>query len=283
MVNSKYKKEDLEILIATMNRDDFSFLEDMFNKPLAAITENVLIVNQSIKKELASTIENIKVINSKELGLSKSRNLALKNSTKKLCWILDDDCVILPDAADLVIEAHEQYDGEVLAFKTNTPDGKEMRDYDDLYRLLNHKTIENVLSPEITFKREAILNAGLKFDLRFGLGAQFQDSENYVFLDEVLKSNLKVGFVPKTIVQHEAYTSSDDLVSNRVIYARGAIAGRRNIFTAAYYQFKYVFFLWRKGYVKSFSKLWDKFMVFQHGANDYVSGFEGHRINHPKQ
>lgn len=283
MANKKYKRKDLEILIATMNRKDLLFLEVMFQKPMGQINENLIIVNQSFDHQLVSDFEHIKVINSKEYGLSKSRNLALKYSTQELCWILDDDCVIFPDAVDHIIEAHQEYTFDVLTFKTKNHKGEDFYNYPNKFSSLDLKTIEKVLSPEITFKRLPILNAGLKFDQRFGLGAQFQDSENYVFLDEVLKTNLKIGFVPKAIVQHKAITSSDNVASNRVIYARGAIAGRRNIITAVYYQFKYVFFLWRKGYVKSLSKLWEKFMVFQHGANDYVSGFEGHRINHPKQ
>ena len=283
MANKKYKKNDLEILIATMHRSDLLFLETMFQKPLDQINENLIIVNQSFDHQLTSEIQHIKVINNKEYGLSKSRNLAIKHSTKDLCWILDDDCVLLSDAVDQVIEAHQEYTSDVLTFKTKTHKGQDFYNYPDTFSCLDFKAIEKVLSPEITFKREAILTAGLIFDQRFGLGAQFQDAENYIFLDEVLKKNLKISFVPETIVQHEEHTSSDDVASNRVIYARGAIAGRRNIITAVYYQFKYVFFLWRKGYVKSLSKLWEKFMVFQHGANDYVSGFEGHRINHPKQ
>jgi glycosyltransferase involved in cell wall biosynthesis len=283
MANKKYKRDDLEILIATMNRKDLLFLETTFQKPLDQINENLIIINQSTDHQLTSEIQHIKVINSKEYGLSKSRNLAIKHSTKDLCWILDDDCIILPDAVNHIIKAHQVYTCELLTFKTKTLDGKSFHNYIDQFRFLDQKAIEKVLSPEITFKRQDILQVGLQFDLRFGLGAQFQDSENYVFLDEALENNLKIGFVPQAIVKHEAFTSSDDVASNRVIYARGAIAGRRSIITAAYYQFKYVFFLWRKGYVKSFSKLWEKFMVFQHGANDYVTGFEGHRINHPKQ
>jgi glycosyltransferase involved in cell wall biosynthesis len=278
-----YTTNDLEILVATMNRDNLLFLEVMFQQSIATIKAPVLVVNQSKTKILKSDWQHIRVINSRVQGLSKSRNLAIENSTKKLCWLMDDDCVILPGAANKIVAAHNQYPDAILTFKTQSTSGQDFYTYNKVLHKLNKKSITKVLSPEITFKRHSINNVNLRFDTRFGLGAQFQDSENYVFLDDALKRQLKLGFVPETVVQHPSKTSSDDVASNRVIYARGAIAGRRNIMTAAFYQLKYVFFLWRKGYVRSFVTLWEKFVVFRHGANDYFTGFEGHRINHPKQ
>lgn len=278
-----YTTNDLEILVATMNREDLSFLETMFQQPIATIKTPVLVVNQSKTNTLKSEWQHIRVINAAVYGLSKSRNLAIENSSRKLCWLMDDDCVILPGAANKIVAAHNKYEDAVLTFKTQTTSGHDFYSYKKVYDSCNKKSITKVLSPEITFKRDHINKVNLRFDTRFGLGAQFQDSENYVFLGDALKSQLSLGFVPNTVVQHDSKTSSDDVASNRVIYARGAIAGRRNIITAAFYQFKYIYFLWRKGYVRSFLKLWEKFVIFRHGANDYFTGFEGHRINHPKQ
>ena len=88
-----YHKSDIEILIATMNQTNFDFLETMFlfsdfNK------FNILIVNQTTEnKVLYSDNERIKVLNVFEKGLSKSRNLALENATKKLLIFTDDDVV----------------------------------------------------------------------------------------------------------------------------------------------------------------------------------------------
>lgn len=266
-----------------MNRSDFSFLEAMFKQPLDSIEAHVLIVNQSLDSELISIHDNIRVIPMRELGLSKSRNLVIENSIKDLCWILDDDCIIETDAISRVVAAHNEYLDAVLTFKTITPSGKGFYNYKKSFYKHDLKTIIPVLSPEITFKRKEIVQSNLRFDERFGLGAQFQDSENLVFLEEVLDKNLEIGFVPETIVQHDAVTSSNEVLSDRLIYARGALAGRRNAITAVFYSFKYVFFLWRKGYERSMSVLWHKMMVFQQGANDYVSGFKRPRENDVKQ
>ena len=74
------------------------------------------MVNQSLENVLYSDYENIRVINSKEFGLSKSRNLAIEHSNKELCWILDDDCIVLPDAVETIVNAHNKNDITILFF-----------------------------------------------------------------------------------------------------------------------------------------------------------------------
>ena len=89
----------LEILMSTMNKTSLSFLEPIFpNHNLEDL--NILVVNQTqVGKELNSDLENIRVFNSYEKGLSKSRNLAIQNALGEICLIADDDTEYLPDFA----------------------------------------------------------------------------------------------------------------------------------------------------------------------------------------
>jgi len=75
-----YHTSDIEILIATMNRSNFEFLQSMFLFS-GFYNFNILIVNQTTKDTiLKSDLDTIKVINVFEKGLSKNRNLALQNA-----------------------------------------------------------------------------------------------------------------------------------------------------------------------------------------------------------
>ncbi|WOI22862.1 glycosyltransferase family 2 protein [Nonlabens ulvanivorans] len=278
---NSYTNQDLQILIATMNRSDLSFLEAMFQCRVSEIKYRLIIVNQSKTTNLTSEYDNIEVFNDQNFGLSRSRNLAIEKASTAICWILDDDCIIMDNAVDKVIAAHNHCEQEIITFQTAIEKGLLFRNYGVVEETLSRKRVREVLSPEITFKKESIHASSIQFDTRFGLGAQFGDSENYVFLTDTIDKNLKVQFVPETIVKHDAHTSSDEPANNRVIYARGALAARENLWTAQMKQFKYVFFLWRKGYVKGWRNLYDKYMVFNLGINDYLTGFEGHRIGHP--
>lgn len=271
MANKKYKRDDLEILIATMNRKDLLFLETMFQKPLEEIHDNLIIVNQSADYQLKSDFQNIRVINSKELGLSKSRNLALKNSTKELCWILDDDCVILPDAVDQIIVTHNKIPNAIITFQTIVKGTNEL-----YYNYLNgsqphtKESIINVLSPEITFKRNKQISEDLKFDQRFGLGAQFEDSENFVLLNDAILHDFTPHFHNISLVKHDQINSSQDFFNDRVIYARGALAAYQNQ-NIIFRTWKYGFFLFRKGAVNSILQIRKKMKIFQKGAQDYLN------------
>lgn len=81
-MSNVFSENDLEILIATQNRINFDFLLLMF--PFEHFSNfNLVIVNQTKDWFLKSDYHNIKVINVNEKGLSKSRNKAIQNASKK--------------------------------------------------------------------------------------------------------------------------------------------------------------------------------------------------------
>ena len=74
------KKHNLEILISTTKKNNLDFIENIFfenyqhNFP-------IIIVNQAGKIK-DSNNKNIRIINTDSKGLSKSRNMAIKCSSK---------------------------------------------------------------------------------------------------------------------------------------------------------------------------------------------------------
>ena len=203
--------------------------------------------------------------------MSNSRNTAISNSRAPLCWLLDDDCKVIEDAAQTIVDAHTMHKDAIICFQTRTDDGLPFYNYPNHTQSLNKKQIRKVLSPEISFKRDYIVDHSLIFDSRFGLGAQFQDSENYLFLENALKHALDIFFIPKYLAQHKALTSSDEIQSDRLIYARGALAAKTNKRIASVYKLKLMFFLYRKAYVTSLKELLHKSRVFQQGVDDYIN------------
>jgi glycosyltransferase involved in cell wall biosynthesis len=253
-----------------MNRSDLTFLETIFQQPLKDITANILVINQSASQSVTINSENIKVVNSKEMGLSKSRNLAIANSSAALCWIMDDDCVILPDAVNHIVEAHNCILSAIITFQTETTENeKPYYNYLLKKQLHTKKSLYTILSPEITFKREYLVKKGLRFNENFGLGAQFQDSENFVFLNDAFYQNLSPYFYDQTVVRHKELNSSQESTNDRVIYARGAVAAYlKHHITAR--KWKYGLFLFRKGLVLSLVVLRRKIKTFENGAKDYL-------------
>ena len=267
-LNKTYKESDVQILIATMNRTNFDFLNHMFvNCDFNSLS--VLIVNQtSPDRLLKSNLENIKIINSFEVGLSKSRNLAVKNADKDILVIADDDIVYLKGFINEIISAYNNCRSIVHCFQTVTFNKKLYSNYPKRRKKMNRNEIKKVLSIEVTFLREEILKRKIFFNEFFGLGSVFEDGETFFFLRNCYFKRIDIFFSPLSIVKHKEYSSSDEVVSDRLLYAKmGGFCKLYGNF-AYFFLLKFVLFLFRKGII-SFKGIIPKLKKGSNAINDY--------------
>lgn len=268
-MENAFKNEDLEILIATMNRNSLDFLNQLF--PFVSYTGfRLLIVNQTDENCLLhSDYPNVRVINSFERGLSKSRNLALQNTLGKIVLIADDDVIYPENFQQKIIQAYNNHtEASIICFRTQTKEGKLYSKYPAEGKELNSRKLNKILSIEVTANREALQAKNCVYNEWFGLGAKFEDAETLYFLRRAFYSGLKLFFCPETIVVHESYSSSDEVASDRLIYAKMAGFYKRFGFGAYYYLLKYMFFLIRKNYTP-LAQIKSKFLVGLRGIKDY--------------
>ena len=129
MLEDTYKTTDLEVLVATMNRTSLDFLYRMFSKS-GMEGFKILIVNQTNENAiLKSDDPNIRVINAFEKGISKSRNLAIRNAKGPLCFNTDDDVVFVKGFSEIIVNAYNVFNQSILTFKTLTTTGEEFWKY----------------------------------------------------------------------------------------------------------------------------------------------------------
>lgn len=268
MDNKTGTEVTLEILVATMNRNSLDFLESMFiNNNIVDL--NILIVNQTTKDRLLKTDSpNIRVINSFETGLSKSRNLAIENTIGSICLLADDDVVYVEKFAEKILLAfNNNQNCDVITFKTLTTEGNPYWNYP--HKIVNVESFyRKILSVEIAFKTQSIKENNIEFDEHFGLGSTFQDGENVFFFNDVFKRNLKSKFVPEFIVVHKPFSSSDDVTSDRYFFARSAMYYKSYGILAYFYIIKLIFSLIRKGLIPV-SDVMSKFKVAMNGIKKY--------------
>jgi len=246
MLKDIYKTTDLEVLIATMHRTSMSFLEKIFAKS-GYDDFKVLIINQTDKNAvLHSTHPNVRVINSFEKGLSKSRNLAIKNAKGSICLITDDDVVFLERFFEIIINAFNENNFPIITFETLTTEGNQYWKYPKKAMPHNRYVSQKTLSIEIAFKVDILNKKKLLFDERFGLGAQFEDAENFVFLSDAKKKGLMPYFYPKAISIHPPFSSSDAIETDRLLYAKAAIKTYAYKNLSYFWVLKFVFFIYRK-------------------------------------
>lgn len=259
----------LEVLIATQNRTSLDFLSKMFpNNDFKAF--KVLIVNQTtLDKKLISDDENIRVINSSEKGLSKSRNLALQNATCKIVLISDDDVIYEQDFYKVVLNAFNNLPkADLITFKAKNFDGKAYRKYANTNYQYNLKTIKGVISWEIALNVANIEKLQISFDERFGLGSQFTTAEEYILAREIVQKGSESYFCNQFIVSHPEENSGMDLGSDRIIYARSALNYKLHKFLVYFWLPKFVFFLLRYKYIK-LSQVLGKIKIGFKGIKDY--------------
>ncbi|NPA43737.1 MAG: glycosyltransferase family 2 protein [Chlorobi bacterium] len=198
----------LEVLVATMNREDLSFLSRMF--PGGMEEFEVLVVNQSpegrrIPSE--SVPPGVRVIHSARTGLSASRNTALAAARGDILLFTDDDVVYAPGFARRIIEAHAKFPAEVLIFPVATPDGEPFGARGRPGERL--RSFAQVHSPQISVKKSFIDRTRLAFDERFGLGARYPDGENEIFLREAAARGADIRFAGgEPLVFHPRENSS---------------------------------------------------------------------------
>lgn len=210
----------IEFLVSTINKTNLGFLDTMFQHTGLDGFE-ILVINQCInipRFELKHKNKNIRCISVEEKGLSKSRNIALKNAKGEICVITDDDVVYLPGAIEAVKKAFEKCNSDILTFQTKTTEGKDYKKYKKKSFQIKYPLQKmKVSSIEIAFRRKSVIDKRLIFNEQLGLGAKYPGAEEIVFIHECIKKGLIANFIPVPIVAHPKESSSIYFTSNKVI------------------------------------------------------------------
>ena len=134
-------------------------------------------------------------INVVERGLSRSRNKAIAAAKADICVIADDDLMFDGDA-DARIEAlfAENPNVDVITFQARDGGGRPLKRYRKSGHAHSLLTAFNIISFEIAFRRTSVINSGVLFDERFGLGAKFVSGEENIFVADLVRAGLNVRY-----------------------------------------------------------------------------------------
>jgi glycosyltransferase involved in cell wall biosynthesis len=259
----------LEIMISTMNRSDLSFLGKMLpNMDLSLYS--ILIINQTkLNQDLVSTTEGIRVVNSREFGLSKSRNIAIENAIGDILAIADDDIEYLPDFDKTILQAYKKYDqASLISFQFLDENDQFQKNYpkSEGYTTSTKRPLSSV---EMTFKRKNVREKGIRMNENFGLGTSFPSAEEQIFKDSLLKHGLRVAFCAMPILKHSGKTSAFNQGVPGFIRAITAQKFLTYRYWTYFWLFKYVFFLCRHEYI-SFSEQPKAFKIGFKAISDLI-------------
>lgn len=264
----QYQAKDIEILVSTMNQSNLDFLFKMFPNNLWKEVA-ILIINQTGYSPLESSYENIKIINSQDKGLSNSRNLALQNASKELLLISDDDIIFKEEFIDIILRGFNSIPSNVICFQFEK-NNKLAKNYPQEKLLnINWFKLLDTSSVEVVLKRETIINNNFQFDNKFGINAPFIMGEEAIFLSDMKRKNVNIGFCPKTILSHNNLTTGNKIPINLIYYSCGAIFFR-------IFQNRYLFWILIKIFFDlkqrkiTLKKILDLIQIAQKGKKEYV-------------
>ena len=262
------KKHNLEILISTTKKNNLDFIENIFfENPQHNFP--IIIVNQAGKIKNSDN-KNIKIINTETKGLSESRNMAIKNSSKKFCLLADDDIIYKNGFYKTIEQSFEEnLDADIITFMMVDKNGKHFKKYPNNIKH-NYKSIREVNSVVIAFKRESIIKNNIQFNTLFGLGATFETGEEYLFLRNCIEKDLTVLFCPKIILEHKSISSGKLAFKDKNIFARAAIFYKFYGYLS-YLKLMHHIYLLKKKNMITWKQVYRKFLVGLDGIKKFKS------------
>ena len=195
---------NLEVLISCMNQQDMKIAE------MTGIQTDALIINQCPQSEILDEIKSdqktsgaqnrthvdIRMLNTNTRGLSKSRNLAIQHAVGDVCLLCDDDEQLDSSYEKIILKAYEMLpDADIICFRIANQPSR----LDQKTQRLTRWTALRIASWQITFRRESIINSGIRFDENMGAGTGNGGGEEVKFLRDCIRAGLKAYYVPNSI------------------------------------------------------------------------------------
>ena len=183
----------LEILMSCMNQTDDRLVQK------SNITGNVTVINQCDHEgaaEYPTASGTARIYSTTQRGLTKSRNMAIEKSAADICLLCDDDELFVDGYEQKILDAYQHLpQADVIIFKmvNRTPSFE-----DKAVRLRFPQTMK-VSSWQISFRRQRLLDTGVRFDELLGAGSGNGAEEELKFLTDCEKAGLVIYYVPEAI------------------------------------------------------------------------------------
>lgn len=188
----------VQLLISTMMQNDFKLLDRM------NVMSDAVVINQCNKDGIYKfkyKNHSIIWINTKERGLSKSRNMAITYAWSDYCVLADDDEVFCEGYVKMIENSFIQNKNySVICFMVNGIERK-FKEYSDSRSEIGYINSLKISSVEIAFKRSEIIKNTITFNELIGAGTENLMGEENAFVFSCLKKHLKICYEPLTIAR----------------------------------------------------------------------------------
>ena len=192
----KQNREKVCVLLSCMHQNDRSIVET------SNIQTDCVVINQCdinkveeydfINKKGESC--HVKFVSTIERGLSKSRNMAIVNSTGDICLICDDDEVLEDDYELTILKGYQETQANVVIFTVRRNDGYRQFSLSES-RKMSLREIFKTSSQQLTFRN----NPHIRFDEKMGSGTGNGGGEEIKFLMDMKRFGNEIFYYPALI------------------------------------------------------------------------------------
>lgn len=160
-------------------------------------------------------------------GVTKSRNRVLDSARGRFVLFADDDIAFRPDGVRRLLAELERDEGLALALAAAVDEQGRMRKrYPTRSVPLTRWNAGKAATYEMMLRREAFRRAGVRFDERFGAGADLYLGDEYILIADAVSAGLRCRFFPYVVAVHPTDSSGSGFGSDRDASARSAVFGR---------------------------------------------------------
>ena len=222
--------ERISFLYSTCEDRIYQLLDRVFAAHSKDFKGEVVIVHQTLTPEkfkeipdLLSGINGVVYVLQSQLGVTKSRNLAISLATSEYILFCDDDVDYVSIDVSKILEALKG--AKACTFRVASTEGGYTKNFSAYRKVHNKFSILSVGTIEVVCDRRFVVNNHIQFPEDLGAGAKYPSCDEPVFLSRIMKAGGRVDYVPLTICAPPPESSGKSLASFEAVYSR-AIAFR---------------------------------------------------------
>ena len=212
-------------------------LNEKINCYLSRLDENIsflVIVQRSSKEYTLHENPRLKVIFTKQSGLSKSRNMALRNCSSSYVWFQDDDIDLNPPVVNNMSYELCSRNIDLMFLKIESKElrGTPFKPYDFHQRpsIFNSFKISSI---EIVIRCSFQQEHNIWFDENLGLGTNLPSCEENLFSYQLIRSsggyNDRIGIYDGFVASHTTLTDQRNIDIENRVRARGYLIASLSI------------------------------------------------------
>lgn len=180
----------LEVIVAAMNHEDTSLVEQM------NIQSDALVCNQCSRDGVevyAHNSNRVVYLNSTQRGVGRNRNCGIAHSTADILLFSDEDICYHDGYPEMIVQAYEKMpDADMIVFNLKRINDHRTESRDTIARRVRWYSSLRYGAARISIRRSALLKANVWFSLLFGGGSEFRFGEDCIFVSDCIKRGMKV-------------------------------------------------------------------------------------------